>query len=180
MPSESSLPFEIKALAWRNGLPVNPGRDFSSQADTLIRELDRIAGGPVAIQSTGAQSVRSLPTETSLFGFRRALRTNWVFSAFVHSFLLGIFMYAIMGGAIILPLLGRPRDFHPLWRRISFWTTIVFLLTLGIAVILNPDGQRTNFSSPALAVTCLVAVTNSLIYSCCGVWIMYFRWLRKG
>lgn len=40
VPSENELPESIKPLAWRNGMPLSMGRDFNSQIDRLIGELE--------------------------------------------------------------------------------------------------------------------------------------------
>lgn len=40
MPSDETLPKELKDLAWRNGLPIDHGRGFDDQVHSLIRGIE--------------------------------------------------------------------------------------------------------------------------------------------
>jgi formylglycine-generating enzyme required for sulfatase activity len=44
MPREDELPAALAPLVFRNAAPVDPGRDFHSHIDRLIRGLDHLAG----------------------------------------------------------------------------------------------------------------------------------------
>jgi|SRR5579863_8132391 len=44
MPAVERLPEDMRDLAYRNGLQIDPGRDFDVHVERLLRELDRIDG----------------------------------------------------------------------------------------------------------------------------------------